>query len=247
MIWLILFAVYALVPNTNVALRPAAVGAVVGALLLEFGKRFLGAYLQNAFAISHLYGSLGLVPLFMFWVYLMWLCVLFGLQVSATLQLLGNRTLDELDHPGAPAGKLIAAVEPAEVVSAVSLVAGRFADGQATSPREMAERCGMTEPAASRLLEQLAESGIVSRIDGARTAYSLARPAETVPLGNLLEIAFQLVDSVQTTAHTEVVERLRDAQRSALQGITLADPIARFPAESAARQPRSPAVQTSKH
>ena len=48
--------------------------------------------------------SLGLVPLFMFWVYLMWLAVLFGLQVSATLQMLHGRKLDEVDHKAVRAG-----------------------------------------------------------------------------------------------------------------------------------------------
>lgn len=97
--WLIMFAVYTLVPNSTVTLRPALAGALVAAVLLGVGKHALGAYLGSAFSINQLYGYLGLVPLFMFWVYLMWLAVLFGLQVSATLQMLHGRSLDEVDHP----------------------------------------------------------------------------------------------------------------------------------------------------
>ena len=83
---MVLFAIYKLVPNTTVTIRSALAGAFVSALLLELGKRFLDLYLGKAFAVSQLYGSLGLVPLFMFWVYLMWLAVLFGLEVCAMLQ-----------------------------------------------------------------------------------------------------------------------------------------------------------------
>ncbi|MBN1851822.1 MAG: YihY/virulence factor BrkB family protein [Pirellulales bacterium] len=93
--WLVLFAVYILVPNTRVAWKPAMAGALVAALLIEIGKRFLDVYLGHAFSISQLYGSLGLVPLFMFWVYLMWLAVLFGLEVCAILHRLGGRELDD--------------------------------------------------------------------------------------------------------------------------------------------------------
>ena len=76
-VWLFIFIVYVLFPNTKVTLRPALSGAFAAALLLELGKGTMGAYLQRALTISQLYGSLGLVPLFMFWVYLMWLVILF--------------------------------------------------------------------------------------------------------------------------------------------------------------------------
>ena len=85
-IWLVMFAAYMLFPNTRVRPKPAMIGALAAAMLLEIGKRTMGIYLQNALAIGQLYGSLGLVPLFMFWIYLMWLAVLFGLEVSAVLQ-----------------------------------------------------------------------------------------------------------------------------------------------------------------
>ncbi|MCH8007181.1 MAG: YihY family inner membrane protein, partial [Planctomycetes bacterium] len=95
--WIVTFALYKLIPNTNVSYRPALVGALVASILLEVGKRTLGAYFQNAMSFSLLYGSLGLIPVFMFWVYLMWLVILFGLEVSATLQMLGGRRLEEIE------------------------------------------------------------------------------------------------------------------------------------------------------
>lgn len=97
--WCILVVIYTQMPNTTVKFRSAAAGALVAALLFEVGKQTLDAYLQNAFSISQLYGSLGLVPLFMFWVYLMWLAVLFGLEVSATLQALRGREWEEMKPP----------------------------------------------------------------------------------------------------------------------------------------------------
>ena len=42
------------------------IGAFVTAVLLMIGRSFLGLYMRNAFALSGLYGSLGLVPVFMF-------------------------------------------------------------------------------------------------------------------------------------------------------------------------------------
>lgn len=85
-LWALMLGAFMLFPNTRVHPKPAMIGALVSAILLETGKRTMGAYLENALSLSQLYGSLGLVPLFMFWVYVMWLAVLLGLEVSALLQ-----------------------------------------------------------------------------------------------------------------------------------------------------------------
>jgi membrane protein len=67
-IWLFMTAVYKLVPNTTVRLRAALTGAFVAAILLEIGRRTMGAYIGRPLTVNLLYGSLGLIPLFMFWV-----------------------------------------------------------------------------------------------------------------------------------------------------------------------------------
>ena len=107
--WLVLFLVYYLFPNTDVQFRPALVGSLVAAILMILGEHTLGAYLQNALSLSQLYGSLGLIPLFMFWVYLMWLVVLFGLEVSAILETVQS---DQMDHLEPPTSRLLPFLNP---------------------------------------------------------------------------------------------------------------------------------------
>ncbi|MFB3138345.1 MAG: YhjD/YihY/BrkB family envelope integrity protein, partial [Phycisphaerales bacterium] len=60
--WIVLFAIYKWIPNTGVSYRPAAFGALIAAVLVELGKRTMGAYLEGAISIQQLYGSLGLIP-----------------------------------------------------------------------------------------------------------------------------------------------------------------------------------------
>lgn len=81
--WLSLLFLYRYVPTVKLRLKSIMVGAFVGALLLLVGKESLGLYFNHALSLRHLYGSLGLVPVFMFWLYLMWLIILLGLQISA--------------------------------------------------------------------------------------------------------------------------------------------------------------------
>ena len=123
----------------------------VAAVLLELGKRTMGMYLQNAMSISQLYGSLGLIPLFMFWVYLMWLAVLFGLQVSSTLQHLRGRQLAELEaRRGEPA-----IVDPAMVAVIMRRIAEEFTAGRATSIDQAADTTDLPHATVERIFDRL--------------------------------------------------------------------------------------------
>ncbi len=219
--WLVMFAIYSLLPNTNVALRPAAAGAAVAAILLEIGKHSLGAYLDNAFAISQLYGSLGLIPLFMFWVYLMWLAVLFGLEVSAILQALHGRDLEEMQPKPAAVGLL----DPAAIIPVMEIVAERFAGGQPTTARHAAEVCSLPEEAVAQMYARLIEQRVLYSVDAGANSVSLALPADKVSAERLMQIGFELVD--EPAGHkSEFVKRLREAQQALARQTTLATLVA---------------------
>ncbi len=216
--WLLMTVVYKLVPNANVALRPAVTGAFVAALLLEIGKRTLGSYLGNAFAINQLYGSLGLVPLFMFWVYLMWLAVLFGLQVSATLQMLHGRSLRDMERRQARLGL----VDPTSVLLLMELVVERFLVGQPVTARELAEFTAIPEAVTIRVLDRLVQEGWLHRIDRPEAAVSLALPPDQLPAVTFLKLGFRWLDEGRDGRHSALVESLRAAQHTVAEGITLA-------------------------
>jgi membrane protein len=211
-IWLVMLAVYALFPNTRVHLRPAMAGALVAAVLLEFGKRTMGLYLQNALSISQLYGSLGLIPLFMFWVYLMWLAVLFGLEVSAILQHLRGRRLAELQERRSDP----ALVEPAMVTLIMKQIAQGFAAGRATTLEQVAETTQLPPPIVERILDRLAVAGWLHRLSEPEESVTLSRPPETIPVRRLLDVGFALVErDTRDDGDARLLDELRAAQQQA--------------------------------
>ena len=216
-IWLLMDLLYRLFPNTTVHRRPALVGALVAAILLEIGKRTLGLYLQNALSLSQLYGSLGLIPLFMFWVYLMWLAVLFGLQVSSTLQHLHGRQLAELQQQ-----VQAVVIDPGVVVALMQGVAERFVAGQTASVEQLARATRLPEPVVERLVGGLVDAQMLHRVADAESRVVLSRPPEQIPLARLLEIAFQAVDrEVGTAQAARWLDQLRTAQKAATADATL--------------------------
>jgi membrane protein len=218
-IWLLMITVYLLFPNTKVHWRPAMIGALVSALFLEIGKRTMGMYLENALSISQLYGSLGLIPLFMFWVYLMWLVVLFGLQVSSTLQHLHGRQLAELEQQRWESTM----IDPAVVIVVMKAIAERFLGGRTTSIEHISSATGLPDAVTVRIIDQLVAAELLHRVADSNDSVALSRPPGETPIEWLLEVAFSAADlEVDDQRASQLLDSLRAAQKDATAGASLA-------------------------
>jgi len=86
------FFLYFVLPNTRVSAKASVWGAIVAALVWSVVKWLFGFYVTRYQPYSTIYGTLGLIPLSVLWIYISWLIVLFGLQLTFTTQHL--KTLD---------------------------------------------------------------------------------------------------------------------------------------------------------
>ena len=77
---------YRYIPNTHVFWRAAFVGALIVALLLFLNNYLAFIYVRRVVLAKSLYGSLGILPILMFGLYIFWLYVLIGGQISYAVQ-----------------------------------------------------------------------------------------------------------------------------------------------------------------
>ena len=82
----ILMLFYRYIPNTHVYWRAALIGAIIVALLLLLNNFLAFIYVRRVVLSKSLYGSLGIVPILMFGLYIFWLYVLIGGQISYAVQ-----------------------------------------------------------------------------------------------------------------------------------------------------------------
>ena len=222
--WVLLFLLYALMPNTHVSLRSAAIGAVVSALLWETAKFGFQVYVAKAVPYAALYGALGLIPLFLFWMYVTWLIVLFGLVLTHTLQTLRGRTPIEDERER----ERLATGDPDWMVPIMAEVALAFEQGKSIDRQELADELHLTTRVIHEMANKLLEAGCLRRVStgaGEEDSLTLARPADQISVGYLLELAHQ---ARPTSMHAawQTLAPLKQAEREAAGDRTLADLIA---------------------
>jgi membrane protein len=86
----IMVSINMIIPRAKVLFKSALFGGVFAAVLWELSKNFFYLYVSRMTNITSFYGSLSTIPVFMIWMYLTWLIVLLGAELSYTFQ---NRRL----------------------------------------------------------------------------------------------------------------------------------------------------------
>ncbi len=183
--WVLLFLMYALMPNTKVSIRAAVIGALVAALLWESAKFGFQVYVRTALPYSALYGSLGLIPLFLFWVYVTWWIFLFGLVWTYTLQTIRGRVPTKEEDEAA----VVASGDPDWMLPVMVEVGRAFDAGRKLTRSDLVERLGLPGRAVVHLCEALVEGGLVRRSDGEPDGHLLpSRPLDKITAEDVLKL-----------------------------------------------------------
>lgn len=216
--FLLLLFLYMTIPNARVSLRCAAIGAFFAAVLWETGK-FGFVQVVELSSYQRLYGVIALVPLFLLWVYITWIIVLSGLQISYVLQNFRSFAMSDDEQHGP------VLVDPLMLVQVAVEVAGAFVAGRTAAVADVAKAIGLDEMTSLAMLVRLDEAGVLHRVPEGqeREAFALARPASEISAMELLDLAGRMAGGHAEELETERFGTLRRAQQEAAAGMSLAD------------------------
>ena len=172
--WLTFTLMFFLVPNRRVHFSHAVVGALLSAILFGLAKKAFVAFVANA-SFNVIYGALATIPIFLFWLYLVWVVVLLGASLAASLTTFNDRKVDW----GWPkkwgfllAYRLVGHLWKAQL------------EGKALPVEKLLEILdGVTEPVLAEQLGLLFEAGLVTRTEEGN--WLLCRDLETISLLDL--------------------------------------------------------------
>ena len=238
--WFALAVMYLAVPNTRVNPKAAIGAAIISGTLWNLGKFGYAWYASHAFTLQNIYGSVAVIPLFIFWLYISWLIVLFGAQLTFAFH---NSDTYRFEEPGRVDSQRT--IERAALRVLVEVCCD-FQTGQpATSPRKVAIQSGIPR----RLLERC----VKILIDANLACYTQDR-ACLVPSRNPNDIfVSDLIEEIRRGAGAQpqlsrdptqgqvdsTIEKAQAARHDGLGNISLAELAhAALAARAAERSPR---------
>jgi membrane protein len=169
---------YRLIPTRPVRWMDAATGAVIAAVLFEALKRAFGYYLGFLGSYQTLYGALAALPIFLIWMYLGWLVVLIGAEITASLPewRSGRRDPDERPRRGDVLGLALGALASLRAIQSTAS-GGEKLDYMS---RELGAEIGKL----TYVMDMLRGARFVVRSDNRR--WVLARDLNDVTLNDLV-------------------------------------------------------------
>ncbi|HEX3855912.1 MAG TPA: YhjD/YihY/BrkB family envelope integrity protein [Verrucomicrobiae bacterium] len=222
-LWLAFALIYQLVPNTKVRFNAALVGGVVGGTLWQLNNVFGFLYVSRVVTNSKIYGSLGLVPVFMVGLYFSWVILLFGAQVAYAFQnrkaYLQNKLMENVSHRGR---EFIA-------LRLMTCVGQRFQNGKPpVTIQEISTELGIPTKLAQQVLQTLLAARLVVETNGGEHAYAPARPLDLINAHHIL-LAMRAGGGQELLSRDEPVRaeifgefaRIEEAEKQAASAVTL--------------------------
>lgn len=231
---------FKIIPYRPVPLSNALAGGIVASVLFELAKRAFGIYVTQFPSQQIVYGAFAVVPIFLVWIYLSWVIVLLGAEITQCLTTFGavvraNAGARHTHDPFYTAYRVLLHLDAARN-------AGRGLTENDFLVREAA--CGQT--ALNLALERLDEAGWISRDE--RYDWVLTADLEQLTLRDLLCLtpsfvsAGTLRDVGRDAADARLESRLVELEQWTME--TLTTPLAELiaPPEGAdAATPPTPA------
>ena len=180
---LLLALFFRFIPNTRVHWKPAFIGSAIVVVLLFLYNKFSFLYMQRVIDTNSLYGSVGILIVLMLGLYIFWLLILLGGQLTYSIQN-ANYLTDEnaWEQISARARELIC-------LGVLLHVAQRFRQGQAPARTgELQQALRVPSHILNASLERLCHIGwlcpVENETDSAHfdRAYQAGRPIDTLTL-----------------------------------------------------------------
>lgn len=197
--------IYTAVPNRRVRLGDAIIGGIVAALSFALLRYGFTVFVSSMQTYQTLYGAVAALPVFLVWLFLSWLVILAGAEITA-----GLHDWRRLEHEleAGPGGRLALAMD---VLAALYRAAGSGAGLQQQALRNNLE---VKEAALIPILEELRAGSFISIADDG--VWRLGRDLSRTPASELVHhLGYGVPLAPGLEGQHDAVERLSELMTEA--------------------------------
>ncbi len=180
--WLIsstaMTVLYIALPNTSVPFRYAILGGLAAGALFELTKLGFAFYITELANYEKLYGALGTLPVFLIWLYLIWVVVLIGAEVVFCLQ-----------HPEQSHKQGRFFLQPGIRKFYAHLILLRAAqamhEGKNVYLKELTAETSVPDNILQEMMDMLCERSLLKQVVDAQGAWVLSTDADSLTLNTI--------------------------------------------------------------
>jgi len=219
-VWAGFFFLFVFFPYTKVRWGPALIGSFVTAVLFQLAQWGYVRFQVGVANYRAIYGAMATLPIFLVWIYIAWAVILFGAELTASVQ--------RGDIPA-----MLGPMSPDFLYSATMHILLRLADrayhgGDDITSWTLARELFVAEAAITPILDGLKSGGFVIEADPGSGALNqglfLARQASTIVLADALKsVDFDQGASDGDPRVDRVLAKMGAARNELLKTITLED------------------------
>ena len=225
LVYCLFFLMYIAMPNTSVKWSAAMLGTFVAGTFFQIARIAFGRYLELLWQnYSDIYGALAMLVTFAIWIYVAWVVILLGAEVSNSVQYFRHQDVARRQSRSETNGYLNAS----GVITLFLIVAERFAKGKgACLMEEVVERSGVSAEVVHQSFERFKAAGLIYEVEGDTDGYLPARALADITLATLVdaveaETTRHFAQSISSESGERVLRTLQQSQQECLEKVTVA-------------------------
>jgi len=211
----VFFLLYFVLPNTRVQAKSAIWGAIVAALVWTLAKGLFRQYVTGFIPYSKIYGVLGIIPLGVLWIYITWLIVLFGLQLTFTTQHL--KTLDASDMAATGKREQHFIANDFTAISIVREIADAFEKNQAPLSSEViCSKLNIPAEFGEKILDHLVRSNLIAKTTDPAVGFIPVKDPANIRLSDITDAVAAAGFAQPESGQPDSLRQISKSQRETL-------------------------------
>ena len=184
--WLAFTFLYMFMPNTRVNAGPALLGGLLGTIFWVFWQKLYITLQVGVVRQNIIFGTFATVPIFLAWLYVSWVIVLLGAEISFALQHNATYLMEQKSDEASPTARLKLAL--AVVMStAESMLEAR----PMFSVTDFARQYRVPVRLLNQTTHILKQSGLLAEISEPRGSFVLTRSPDQIQVSDVVHIIME--------------------------------------------------------
>jgi membrane protein len=207
----LMFCLYIFLPNAKVKVGAALVGAILAATLWMAAKFGFSVYVTKLIPYQSVYGVMGLIPLTVFWIYIVWWIVLLGLQLTyATQHVHSLDKAEKLAQLRAKQASFVATDQTVIQIMREILIAFEDKNRKPITPSEISDATALSEEFIERILDNLTRAGLLCRTAEPIIGYVPSTDGGHITLADISLVVGKFSFQTQNPKLQQVFARIRE-------------------------------------